>query len=156
MEHNDKWNWGSPSVSVRPLTWLCSAPCRTAAEHSFMSWIRCSNLLNRVHLLLISCSTFERCRRWMFRSSWLTISVNQAHKRADLPTVLWIIAEKWERSRCICNVLHCFSSVSGVCHHQLLSDDYVFFCVCLFLQESSDSLDHTLLYLLSKADTSTR
>lgn len=131
----------------------------SSRTQSLMIWIRCSNLLNKVHLLLISCSTFDRCSRWMFRSSWLTIIVNQAHKQGQiLPTVLWIVAQKSERSRCICNVLRCFSSVSGVCHHQLLSDDCIFFFfrLCLFLQESSDSLDHTLLYLLSEADTSTR
>lgn len=108
-------SWGVPGVAARPLTWLCwtrAASCQTAAAHKvFVSRIRCSDLLNRVHLLLISSSRSDHCGRLMFRSSWLTISVNQAHKREYI-YLPWIIAEKLERNGCnqgTLNVLHRFS-----------------------------------------------
>lgn len=44
-----------------------------------MSWIRCSDLLKRVHLLLISCSRSDHCGRSIFRS-FPAYNVNQTHK----------------------------------------------------------------------------
>lgn len=51
----------------------------SSRTQSFMSWIRCSDLLKRVHLLLISCSRSDHCGRSIFRS-FPTYNVNQTHK----------------------------------------------------------------------------
>lgn len=105
------------------------ASSNSSRTQSCMSWIRCSNLLNRGHLLLISCSRSDHCGRWLFRSSWPTINVNQASKTAvDEPTVLWVMSRERKRFRSCqgkFNMQHCVSSRS-------ITDQWLFLFVCAF------------------------
>lgn len=94
----------------------------SSRTQSFMSWIRCSNLLNRVHLLLISSSRSDHCGRWLCRSSWPTINANPARKRRSSHLLVLSKEQRnWKGADVTRAPLTCCFLLA---HAQLLTNDY--------------------------------